>query len=126
VHEYSEEETELLKAILHVSGDAVAVILNIKEPKVHIELLSAFHALAVLFRDNLQETLEEFMAMQTIMTPLEGEFSPEEIYGKDIRSELFSYLTDEEKDIAADSFPDIFIDNMDEDDLTEEGDTFET
>jgi hypothetical protein len=128
VHEYSEEEEELLKAILHVSGDAVAVIANIKEQKVRNDLLFAFHTLAVLFRDNLQETLEEFMAMQTVMTPLDGIFQPEKIYGKDIRAELFLYLTDEEKEIAIDSFPDIFIqEDMDDDnDLGEEGEAYES
>ena len=116
--ELTDEQKDLLKSILHTTGDGLSVVLGmpVEEADLRNKILDAIASIFLDTRRQIQMAVEFTIMSQAISSPLQKGFTDEELYGENLTDSLKASLkSDEEFGIA-----DEYLSNEDDDDEADE------
>lgn len=104
--EIGDEQKELLKNILHTTGDSLGVVLGmpIEETELRSKLLEAITSIYLDTRKQIQVAVEFIIMNQAITAPLQKGFTDQELYGENLTDSLRASLKDEEEFGIADEY----------------------
>lgn len=91
---------ETVRGVIHIVGDAVAVLLNpVFSDEVRDVLAGQYRAIAELARESFMDTLDEAQYHQICVTSPAGDFDHANLYGFDLRTALEGILTEREAEL---------------------------
>jgi len=93
-------EEEIIKKLLHQTGDIIAAVLSLEDQEDQNHLLMIFFHIIMEAHESLREAYEEFTLMVQNSKNLEGRLNNQLLFGCSLKDALMNLVLDDEEKIT--------------------------
>lgn len=115
--ELTEDEIKALKTVVRSAGDVLAALASLPEeisPEAKETIIGVIGFVMSEAKNNAIMSVDQIIGGEAMRAPLENEFSPESIFGLNLKEELVKILTPDEVRLAAEHYTELNQDDGEE------------